>query len=100
MQAYSDPKRASDPHALPDVEVWHVPQGIPYNECPGCIAANEDFSGPVEHWPHVDYAAHCAEHVGWYWQACLPGCLPDGDPVGPFKTEAEALADAQRDAEE
>ena len=22
------------------------------------------------------------------------GCLPDGDAVGPFKTEAEALADA------
>ena len=23
MQAYSDPKRASDPYALPDVEVFH-----------------------------------------------------------------------------
>ena len=18
----------------------------------------------------------------WYWQACFPGCLPDGDPEG------------------
>ena len=24
MQAYSDPKRASDPYALPDVEVFHL----------------------------------------------------------------------------
>lgn len=32
--------------------------------------------------------------AGWYWWACFPGCLPDGEPVGPFATEAEALADA------
>jgi hypothetical protein len=32
---------------------------------------------------------------GWYWQSCFSGCLPDGEPVGPFATEAEALADAQ-----
>jgi hypothetical protein len=33
--------------------------------------------------------------AGWYWWACFPGCLPDSDPVGPFATEAEAIADAQ-----
>jgi len=33
--------------------------------------------------------------AGWYWQACFPGCLPDGEPCGPFDSEAEALADAQ-----
>lgn len=32
---------------------------------------------------------------GWYWWACFPGCLPDGEPVGPFKTEAEARVDAE-----
>ena len=32
--------------------------------------------------------------AGWYWWACFPGCMPDGDPSGPFKTEDEALADA------
>lgn len=31
---------------------------------------------------------------GWYWWACFPGCLPDGDPSGPFKTEQEAIDDA------
>jgi hypothetical protein len=31
---------------------------------------------------------------GWYWQACFPGCLPDGEPEGPFSTEDAALADA------
>ncbi|WP_420431502.1 hypothetical protein [Candidatus Poriferisocius sp.] len=32
---------------------------------------------------------------GWYWWACFPGCLPDGDPFGPFETEEEAVRDAQ-----
>ena len=32
--------------------------------------------------------------AGYYWWACFPGCLPDGDPVGPFETEEEAVADA------
>ncbi len=31
----------------------------------------------------------------WYWWSCFPGCLPDGDPVGPFNSKQEALADAQ-----
>ena len=31
---------------------------------------------------------------GFYWQSGFPGCLPDGDAVGPFQTEAEAIADA------
>jgi len=33
--------------------------------------------------------------AGWYWHACFPGCLPDGDPSGPFETEKEAIDDAQ-----
>lgn len=32
---------------------------------------------------------------GWYWWACFPGCLPDGEPEGPFETEREAVASAQ-----
>jgi hypothetical protein len=32
---------------------------------------------------------------GWYWQACFPGCLPDGEPVGPFETEKDAIESAQ-----
>ena len=32
--------------------------------------------------------------AGWYWQACFPGCMPDGDPSGPFETEQDAITDA------
>ncbi len=32
--------------------------------------------------------------AGWYWTACFPGCLNDSDPVGPFKSEEDAMRDA------
>lgn len=31
---------------------------------------------------------------GFYWQACSPGCLPDGDPMGPFRSESAAIRNA------
>ena len=31
---------------------------------------------------------------GWYWWACFPGCLPDGDAIGPFATPKDAYYDA------
>lgn len=71
-QAYFDPSRASDPHALPDCEVfWHD----------GSDDMLNDDGEPMP--------------AGFYWQACFPGCMPDGEPNGPFETEADALADAQ-----
>ena len=71
-QAYSDPSRETDPHALPDVEVFYV---------------SDQLKGDDPSW--------CEFDNGWYYWFCFPGCLPDGDPVGPFDTEAQALADAQ-----
>lgn len=69
---YSDPKRQHEVHALPNVEVYYL-----------------------EHWN-----ADAEDGQGWYWRPGFPGCLPDGDPIGPFETEAEAIADAQRDDDE
>jgi hypothetical protein len=73
MQFYADPTRASDPHALPDAEVFYIKKGEAHN------------CGPGDTWPTT----------GFYWWPCFPGCLPDSDPIGPFATEAEAIADAQ-----
>ena len=66
-QVYSDPARENEPYALPNVEVFYV---------------NE-----------FDYIE--AERAGWYWWSCFPGCLPDGEPSGPFDIEQEAVNDAQ-----
>jgi hypothetical protein len=68
MQFYFDPERESDAHALPDGEVFYV-------------------DGP-------NYEALQLE-AGWYWWACFPGCLPDGEPSGPFDTMQEAIDDAR-----
>ena len=73
MRVHSDPKRADDPHALPDIQVFY------HEECEQCdgVEGAEDY---------------CTR--GWYWQPRTPG-----DPVGPFDTEAAALADAQGEGE-
>ena len=82
-QHYSNPI-ANDPHALPDVETfWHDCRDDAINPCP---------------YAHCDDCATYECLFGWYWQSCFPGCLPDGEPNGPFATEAEAVSDAQSDA--
>ena len=70
---YSDPSREADPHALPNIEIFWAAEGEMGREI-GCAADNP---------------------AGFYWWHCFPGCLPDGDPVGPFETEAEAVADCR-----
>lgn len=30
---------------------------------------------------------------GWYYWFCFPGCLPEGEPCGPFTSETAALLD-------
>jgi hypothetical protein len=77
-QAYSDPSRENDPHALPDIEVFHMDKTD--------ISEAQWLDGDNE-----------LREPGWYWWACFPGCMPDSDPVGPFDTEAEALADARQE---
>ena len=37
-----------------------------------------------------------AELAGWYWWACFPGCLPDGEPMGPFESEQAAIEAANQ----
>jgi len=32
--------------------------------------------------------------AGFYWWTCFPGCIPDGEPNGPFETEEDAILDA------
>jgi hypothetical protein len=82
MQAYSDPSRESEPHALPDVEVFYARQG------------------ELEFYNDADAESESASPAGWYWWHCFPGCLPDSDPYGPFETQADAVADSQADIED
>lgn len=88
MQAYSNPKRAYDPRALPDIEVFHID------------ASGRDEAGNPFVLPHEPGEPAEGLVEGWYWWACFPGCLPDGEPVGPFGSDVEALTDAQEGIED
>ena len=77
---YLDPERATEPHALPNVEVF-------YRTLAACAGDDRKLAllGEPPRWAGE----------GWYWWICSPGCLPDSDPTGPFSTEEAAVADAQ-----
>lgn len=94
MQAYSDPKRASEPTALPDVEVFHHEHAKRELMCLNAGHKAELYGECI-----TDDEGDCCG-TGWYWQSCFPGCLPDSDPFGPFATREEALAYAQSESGE
>ena len=96
-QTYSNPERASDPHALPDLEVWE--DDIAEIECECGLyeaPAQSVFEGECD-CPSCGRAAtdRATDKTGWFYWFCFPGCLPDSDYHGPFDTEAGALADAR-----
>lgn len=104
-QHYSNPEREQDDHALPDIEVFEM------------TAAEIAVAGNYEDEIHALMKQHqyrlagfnskVREQLidalieqegitgGWFWWSCFPGCLPDGEPNGPFESHAAALADAQ-----
>lgn len=105
-QEYSNPKRASEPHALPDIEVFELTAAE-------VVVMDEDLMHEAsKHFPlmhmngreqekAIDWAIEESGTTGgWFWHTCLPGCLPDSDPMGPFATRAEALADAHEGVED
>jgi hypothetical protein len=102
-QAYSNPERANDDHALPDIEVFQL-------TAHEVAAQDEDMVW--EYMKRHEYRlASMNSKVreamldamieeegiegGWFWWSCFPGCLPDSSPFGPFATYDEALQDAQ-----
>lgn len=101
MQTYSDPARESNPHALPDVEVFHVSADEFLQAEAGTWQAGALVNAADDGTPYNQQRTETAAEslAGWYWWTCLSGCLPDGDPSGPFETETLALADAQSEAE-
>ncbi len=93
MQAYSNPAREHEPHALPDVETFYL-SFVQF------LAADDDswmaeYMNDDGQTLSEDMHQRAKDLEGWYWWTCFPGCMPDSDPNGPFGTEASALEDAQ-----
>lgn len=105
-QHYSNPKRAKDPHSLPNVETFQLTAAE-------VAERDEDTIHEMMKRREFRLAAMNTRtreamieamieeqgiEGGWFYWFCLPGCLPDSEPMGPFKTQAEALADARENA--
>ena len=73
-QVYSDTSKTDEKWSLPDAEVF-------YRE----LAEN---TSDTVFWDEDDNEPY---GEGWYYWFCLPGCMPDSSPFGPFETEAEAI---------
>lgn len=101
MQAYSDPERENDPHSLPDVEVFELTADEAVQQDEDLMwEAGKKFPLMYMNSRERDKAIAWAieesgTEGGWFWWSCFPGCLPDGPAMGPFKTQQEALEDAQ-----
>lgn len=102
-QAYSNPEREADPHALPDIEVFQLTAEE---------AAEIDDELVWEYMQRREFrlammnskvraamvdaiVAEQGIRGGWFWWSCFPGCMPDSSPIGPFETYQEALDDAR-----
>jgi len=77
-QHYSDPDRKNDAYALPDVETFQ--ESFHYDDDGELVIGT-------------------GNDTGWFYWFCFPGCLPNGDPLGPFETETAALNDAREQEE-
>ena len=65
-------------------------EGEHYTGCGSLETFHSARTGPDSgHWVSGETV-----EPGWYWWPCFPGCLPDGDAVGPFQTERDAVIDA------
>jgi hypothetical protein len=101
MQAYSNPERESDPHALPDIEVFELTAEEAVQQDEDLMwQAMKQFPLATMNSRERDKAIAWAIEEsgttgGWFWWACFPGCLPDGTAIGPFKTRKQALKDAR-----
>lgn len=109
-QAYSDPEREDDPYALPDLEIFQmtaseVAASSQYEDEQHEFMQRREFrlatmNGLTRDKMLDAMVAELGISGGWFYWYCFPGCLPDGEPVGPYNSYADALAGAQEGREE
>ena len=98
-QVYSDTSRENDKWSLPDAETFQLTAAE--------LAESADFAdeqyGYLKRFPLAAMNSKVREKMldtmidelciegGWFYHYCLPGCLPDSSPIGPFDTEQAAI---------
>jgi hypothetical protein len=105
-QEYSNPKRANDTYSLPDLEVFELTaREVAEREEDLIIEYSRMFEFRIAGMNSqvrdkmFDRIIEDSGITGaWFYWYCFPGCLPDSEPFGPFKSYNEALADARENA--
>jgi hypothetical protein len=99
---YSNPEREQDTYALPDVEVFEMPA----DEV--ALLDEDSVHDYLKRFPLANWNSRERERMveamveelgitgGWFYRFGFPGCMPDGGPIGPYTTSAEAV-DAARE---
>jgi hypothetical protein len=103
---YSTPARAADPHALPDCEVFQLTAeeaAVLDEDTVWEYSRRHEFrlasmNSRIREQMIDAIIANEGIEGGWFYWHCLPGCLPDSPPIGPFATHHLAIAAAQDEA--
>ena len=66
----------------------------PFMSDPACPDPQDYGSFEVFHSEGYVETGTVHSEPGFYWWPCFPGCLPDGEPNGPFATAEGAYLDA------
>lgn len=108
VQFYSIPARESDPHALPDCEAFEmtaeeVAASSVYEDEQFEFMRRHEFrlAGMNSKVRDAMLAAMIEELSitgGWFYWYCLPGCMPDGPPTGPYESRDAAIAACRENA--
>lgn len=89
---YSDASRADDAYALPDVEVFYLRESERATLC--------EMEGEIHtEQPSTRRPCEDCPEAGFYFAFGFPGCMWDGEPIGPYATYDEALAAAREECE-
>lgn len=108
MQAYSRVADIADSGKLPDLEIFEmtareVAEGSEWEDTIIEYSRTYEYrlaamNGEVR---EAMFDAMIEQHAikgGWFYWYCFPGCMPEGEPNGPFESADEALEAAREDA--
>lgn len=89
MMFYTDKEEEDSTYSLPDAETFYMGKSDFHPDTSDTGSWMEEYGKrAMEEDNTVEYL------VGWYFWYCQPGCLPDSEPYGPFKSEEAAMQEA------